>query len=214
PRNARSINYGLIGRNTPVRFSVPGSYSYLDVPAVAGAQISTPDHASLDITGDIDVRVEMIPSAWVGTYAAPIWEIMGKYQATGNQRSWLLLMSPSGHPQFRWSPDGTSAYTFIVATQPVPVLRRMAVRATLDVNNGAGGNTVTFYTATTLAGPWTQLGDPVVTAGVTSIYNSTAPLELGDTTGTSFGQLARRYVRAEVRSGIGGTVVAAPDMRA
>ncbi|MCY0963528.1 hypothetical protein, partial [Streptomyces sp. H27-H5] len=34
PRNARSINYGLIGRNTPVRFSVPGSYSYLDVPAV------------------------------------------------------------------------------------------------------------------------------------------------------------------------------------
>ncbi|MCY0919599.1 hypothetical protein OS965_15675 [Streptomyces sp. H27-G5] len=214
PRNPRSVNYGLIGRNTPVRFPVLGDYSYLDVPAVAGSQISTPDHASLDITGDIDVRVEMIPSAWVGTYAAPIWEIMGKYQATGNQRSWLMLMSPSGHPQFRWSPDGTSAYTFIVSTEAVPVRRRMAVRATLDVNNGSGGSTTTFYTAATLAGPWVQLGDPVVTAGVTSIYSGTAPLELGDTTGTSFGQLARRYVRAEVRSGIGGTVVAAPDMRA
>ncbi|MFJ5804874.1 hypothetical protein [Streptomyces sp. NPDC093093] len=214
PRNPRSVNYGLIGRNTPVRFSVPGAYSYLDVPAVAGSQISTPDHASLDITGDIDVRVEVIPSAWTGTHDYPFWELIGKYRATGNQRSWLMMAGNGGYIQFRWSPDGTTGYTFIWSTQPVPVARRCAVRATLDVNNGSGGSTVTFYTATTLAGPWAQLGDPVVTAGVTSIFNSTSPLEIGDLAGVDFGQQARRMIRAEVRSGIGGTVVAAPDMRA
>ncbi|MEV6571874.1 hypothetical protein [Streptomyces sp. NPDC051577] len=213
PRNPRSVNYGLLGRNTPVRFSVPLGYSYLDVPAVAGSQIATPDHASLDITGDIDVRVEMIPSTWIGTYDAPYWECIGKYQSTGNQRSWLMMGGNGGYVQFRWSADGTGT-TVNWSTQPVPAARRLAIRATLDANNGAGGSTVVFYTATSLAGPWTQLGDPIVTAGIASIFNSTASLEIGDITGTNFGVQARRIIRAEVRSGIGGTVVAAPDMRA
>ncbi|MCY0930780.1 hypothetical protein OTB20_32245 [Streptomyces sp. H27-H1] len=210
PRNPSSPNYGLIGRNTPVRFSLPATEAYMSIPAVA-ASASTPDVAALDIVGDIDVQADMRPDVWASELGANGMEVMGKYQTTGNQRSWGLLIRPSGSIQFRWSADGT-ALLLSESTVPVPFRARQrgAVRATLDVNNGGGGWTATFYTAPTLAGPWVQLGDPVIGAGVTSIFSSTAPLEVGDISTLNLSQAGRRYYAAQVRSSIGGTVVANP----
>jgi hypothetical protein len=216
PRNPLSPYYGLIGRNTPLRVSVLAGPMALDVPEGAFARATTPDDASLDITGDIDVRADMTPNGWAGEWDNSAWEVMGKYDSSINQRSWRLLVSSSGYLILGWSTTG-SDFISAQSTRPVPFGpgRRGAVRATLDVNNGAGGYTVTYYTASTLTGTWEQLGDAVVTtAGTTSIFNSTAALEVGDIASVGFHYLARRYHAAEIRSGIGGTVVANPDFTA
>jgi hypothetical protein len=211
PRNPRSVNYGLIGRNTPVRFSVPGTESYLATTGVSEDIVATPDHASLDITSDIDVRVELTAS-W---YQAAQQTLIGKWSLIDGNRSWIFRVVDA-LALFVWSPTGLSAAA-ISATFDLPLLpRRAALRATLDVDNGAGGNTATLYWAESLAGPWT-LVQTVVTAGTTSIFSGTAPLEIAPTqvttTQTRLPWRGRLH-RAEVRSGIGGSVVASPDVRA
>lgn len=212
PRNPSGAYYGQIGRNTPVRVSVDGGLPYLNLPGGAGDKSSTPDHASLDIVGDIDVRVEMFLLDWDTTADT---EVMGKYTATGNQRSWRLTVDTGGYPKLTWSTDG-SALTSSTSTTSIATngRSRMAIRATLDVNDGAGNHVVTFYTADDIDGTWTQLGNTVTTAGVTSIFSSTATLEIGDISNSSTTAMTGRVYKAEVRDGIGGTEVANPDFTA
>src|SRR5690606_12417880 len=56
---------------------------------------------------------------------------------------------------------------------------RVALRATLDVDDGNGNHVVTFYSAPTIAGPWIQLGDPQIASGTTSIFSGNADLCIG-----------------------------------
>lgn len=206
PRNPLSPFYGQIGRNTPFRIAVPGADTYL---AVNGGNVSTPDTASLDITGDLDVRVDVTLDNWrAGTTNT---ELAGKYVISGNQRSWLLMVDQLGRLIFRWSADGTTTIQQFSAT-PVtpPTSGRLTVRATIDVNNGAGGNVVTLYQGPSLSGPWTTL-DTFTTAGVTSIFNSTAPVDIGGVAGIGFQTPAGRFHAFQLRNGIDGTIVANPD---
>jgi hypothetical protein len=56
------------------------------------------------------------------------------------------------------------------------------------------------------------VNDPFTIAGTTSIFNSTSPVEIGDVTAiTTFDPAQGRIYGAEVRNGIGGTVVANPN---
>lgn len=204
PRNPLGEHYGLLGRNTPIRVRVgTGAQDMaLQVPDIAGSKASTPDAAAIDITGDLDARVDAAVR-WVGDSGG----LVGKYVESGNQRSWILWSNGDGKLTLFWSTDGGNLPS-AVSTAPVPASSgRLAVRATLDVNNGASGRTVTFYTAPTIAGPWTQLGAPVVQAGTTSVFNSTSPLQVGEV----LDRVAGNYYAAEVRSGIAGTVVANPN---
>ncbi|MFI6606844.1 hypothetical protein [Streptomyces sp. NPDC050507] len=207
PRNPLSPYYERIGRNTPLRVSVPGSESYLALGGSAAGAATTPDVAALDIVGDLDIRVE----ATADWYAVPVQTLVGKWVSATNQRSYMLRLE-NGMLTLNWSTTGADLY---FAQQPLPALpRRAALRATLDVNNGAGGLTYTTYWAESLAGPWTQIADPVVVALTTSVYAGTAPLHLAPTAVTGWSPMRGRVHRAEVRNGIGGTVVASPDFRA
>ncbi|MET7643052.1 hypothetical protein ABZS83_05285 [Streptomyces sp. NPDC005426] len=207
PRNPMSPYYGLIGRNTPLRVSVPGTETYLALDGTTSGVATTPDVAALDITGDIDIRVE----ATADWYAAGSQAFIGKWITATSQKSYMLRLLDST-VILNWSPDGANTF---FASQPLPALpRRAALRATLDVNNGAGGLTATLYWADSLAGPWTVIGAPLVVAGVTSIFAGTAALELAPLAANGVAPLRGRIHRAEVRSGIGGTVVASPDVRA
>lgn len=210
PRNPRSDLYGLIGRNTPIRVSVKAGTPFLGLPGAQGDNASTPDTAALDIVGDLDVRMEATLTPWAGQSTSR--ELAGKYEVTGNQRSWLLLTNADGDLVFRWSADGIAVVQYTsTELAPVSASPRLAVRATLDVDNGTGGHTVTFYTAPTMAGPWTQLGDPVTGAGVTSVFNSTAPVVVGDITTLGFESPVGRVHAFQLRNGIDGTLVASPD---
>ncbi|MFW3459712.1 hypothetical protein ACN24K_01795 [Streptomyces microflavus] len=207
PRNPSGPYFGLIGRNTPTRVSVPDTESYLQLDGTTTSFARTPDTAALDITGDLDLRVE----ATCDWYATAGQALLGKWISATNQRSYLLRLA-GGLVILNWSVAGSSS---LIAQQFLPALpRRAAIRATLDVNNGAGGFTVVFYWARSLAGPWTQIGDPLGNTPATSIYSSSAPLEIAPIAATGVPPMRGTVHRAEVRNGIGGTVVASPDARA
>jgi hypothetical protein len=216
PRNPTGPYYGQIGRNTPIRVSVNTGVSYLAMTGgdLFGVGASTPDTAALDVTGDIDVRIDATLDNWVTdstTDLSTAVDLCGKATTVGNQRSWFLQQR-NGKLHFEWSTDGTNAIE-VNGTQslPVPLSRRLAVRATLDVNNGAGGYTVAFYTAPTIAGPWTQLEQIVTTSGTTSIFNSTASLRAGEGSNLAFTNPIGAIHAFELRNGIAGSVVANPD---
>jgi hypothetical protein len=217
PRNPLGRWYGLLGRNTPLRVSVPYGDGYMRVPSddPAADYASAPDTAGLSITGDIDVRIDLSLADWTVDQG-----LCSKYVISGDQRSWALELEdvPAGYVVFYWSTDGTFAgRRTATSTAPLPITPhcRLAVRATLDVNNGAGGNTVTFYYSDTISGNWTQLGSPVVGAGTTSIFDSTAQVAVGYGGGATSGQDARgKIFGCQVLSGIGGTAKGNPDFAA
>ncbi|WP_282698220.1 hypothetical protein, partial [Streptomyces sp. CC208A] len=202
PRNPMSPYYGQIGRNTPIRVSVAGSTSYLSTTGAAGAGAQTPDHASLDITGDLDIRVEAEGDWWSSSN-----RLFGKWGSVGQQS--YRIQVERGTLYLIWSPDGGTNPFFAGWTIPADTPRRAAFRVTLDVDNGAGKFYTEFFTAPTLDGPWTRYATFTGDA-TTSIFNSTTPLTLG---GFTVGLTGPVY-RAELRNGINGTIVASPDLRA
>lgn len=222
PEEPTSERYGKVGRGTLLRVRIgdPQPSASLALPGLNGSYASTPDTGVLDITGDIDVRVDVDTGGrWLDTTRVTL--LASKYERDSDEVSWAFYIFNNGIVRFSWSPDGTNGSRITISsTVGIPLgTRRVAIRATLDVNNGAAGNTVTFYTADTIAGPWTQLGASVVTAGTTSIYSGTAPVELGSAeTGTeplTLGDpLSGTVYGFELRNGIAGTAVANPDFTA
>lgn len=183
--------------------------SLLRLPGQSGNYASTPDAGVLDITGDLDVRIQVGPDSWTSTGAQGL---IGKWVASGNQRSWRLSLTTAGALELEWSTDGT-AVTTKTSTADLSALAGGTVRwvrATLDVDNGAAGNDVKFYTSTD--GPnWSQLGATVTTAGVTSIFSSTSPVEIGSTDAGTGRLLVGNVYSATVKSGIDGSTVTDPD---
>lgn len=216
-RNPRSDLFGKISRNTPIQVTLGDSDVAMSLSGVDGSYADTPDTAVLDITGDIDIRVDVEPDSW--RPSGPMI-LASKYNGSGAW-SWVFYISTDGTLRLAWTTDGTTATRITaVSTAAVPSgSERLTVRVTLDVNNGAAGNTVTFYTASSISGPWAQLGAPVVTAGVTSIFSGSANLVVGAGTagdgifvsGTPFRGRAHFF---QLRSGIVGTIVANPDFSA
>lgn len=209
PRNPNGPYYGQLGRNTPLRVSVAQSSTYLRTYGVTLGDARTPDTAALDILGDIDVRFNGTIS---NLFGAPLGttELMGKL-STVSGKSWMLGVRDD-YLYFEWSADGTNSLSAI-SNAPIPVEAdgTLSVRVVLDVNNGLGGYTVTFYSQPVWGGPWTVLGSPIVTtAGTTSIFNSGAQLRIGDASNIAFTPARGRIYHAQVYNSA-GTLVANPD---
>ena len=219
PDNAESILYPYVRRGTIMRYGIYGGDSYLSYKnsindtAVA---CSTPDNAALDITGDIDIALQIQPYAIVG-----LTPLVTKYVSTSNQRSFFLCAQPDpDFPNFyrflfEWSTDGTVAGAQAIATPyAFSYHNQVNVRFTLDVNNGAGGFTGRWYIARKWGEDWNEISN-TVGVGVTSIFNSTAPVELmanSSFTATTDNFLGKIY-RVQIKNGIDGTLVANPDFR-
>jgi|SRR5215469_185880 len=206
PKNPLGAWYGQLGRNTPVRLSVPALNNYLRTEVDLASGAACPNAVPLQISGDLDVRADIRLTDWEGTGSG--LNIAGAGWAAGpGQEGWMLGLSSNGTgvAVLNWSPDG-SAQLFARSTVPVP-LGRVVLRATLQVSTG----TVTFYTAAAgniSSGPWTMLGTPVA-SGATTLHAATLGLKLGGAIEGSgfYGAL----FAVEVLSGIGGTVVASPS---
>ncbi len=186
--------------------------AYLDLPGTGGAY--TGDNAVLDITGDIDLRCRVAPADW--TPAAPS-VLVAKADITGNY-SYVLALTSTGALQIAWTTTGLFAGILsAISTATVGAADGSTrwVRATLDVNDGGGNRVVKFYTSTDdthdhTAVTWTQLGATVTTVGTTSIFSGAAVATVG-ATADGLATLTGQVYAAAILSGIGGTVVAAPD---
>lgn len=218
PENANSSLYGKIKQNLPVRLGVQddsGTWDeHLRMPdfdiSSPGQKMYTADKASLDVTGDIDIRIE-----FSATYLRNRRQTMaGKYVTTGNQRAWFLELRSDGQFALSTSPDGTIGALLTNTSGVVigPTAGRVAIRVTLDVNDGAGNRVYRWYISDSIDGTWTLFASATV-AGTTSIFNSSSALEVGSANDASgpfadSRQWAGRIHAFQLYNGIAGTLVA------
>jgi hypothetical protein len=231
-RNPNSIYYGKLRRNIPFRHSITESVPWLRLPQWLryanesgttqfievrdAGSVSTTDKAVLDITGDLDIRLEIEPDDWItGTTNGQI--VASKYDnITGNQRSWILYLSSAGELAFRWSENGTNVIGDTFSDPLAPLGDRVAIRITLDVDDG-GVYRVRYYTSDSINGTWTQYGPSWAGPSTTSVFASTAALVLGKQTVSDLGGFTGIYPYAgkihgfQLRNGINGTLVANMD---
>jgi hypothetical protein len=211
PRNPSSLITGQFGRNTPIRMSVVRDPASLGMVVYGAGRAQANDSVPLSITGDIDIRVELEPgSAW----SASNMDLASKFAFFTNQLSWSLTIVGGRLRLNWWATAGAPPTLQAESSVAIPGTGRQAVRVTLDVDNGAAGNTAMFYTAPSIAGPWTQFGTTIVQAGVTSLFDNAIPLRVGAGAGASIASYAfsdATFYKFELRSGINGTVVASPD---
>ncbi|MFD3929527.1 hypothetical protein [Streptomyces sp. NPDC058614] len=211
PRNPRSRLKGKIGHNTPMRLGYRVGSPWAEFAGGLGSDaIQTPDSAALDIAGDFDLRVDIALEDWSESQM-----ICLRYVPSAND-CWALEMI-DGFPTLLWSPDGTLASRLVqtcTAQLKAHHGQRLALRVTLDIDNGAGGYELRFYTGRTVDDDeWDLLGLPITGVGTTSVFTGTADLEFGH--GSAFNALPSGGVLNRMRgkafalkllSGIAGTV--------
>jgi len=198
---------------------------WLTLTGEAGDNASTPDDVSLDITGDIDVRVEATAEWHRLQGEVGVQSLAGKFNPATSEMSWMFYIN-NGQLAFAWSTDGTPSGLLargavdenVQGLAPPLSWGRIGLRATLDVDDGSGNNVLSFWTAPNLDGPWTLFGEENIAAGTTSIHAGAADVEIGVAHPGGSGitpivPLPAQVWRMELRDGIDGTVAADPDFR-
>lgn len=174
-----------------IRFPSGTLAQRIQFPATVGAPAS-----------DIDVRIKVSLDDWT---PAALNTLMAYFGAAGN-RSWRFYVNTAGSLFFEWTADGTTIISSGSTALGFTDGSTNWVRATLDVDNGGGGYTLTYYKSTDGV-TWTTIGTPVTTsAGTTSLYT---PTGINYVIGTANGgsPLIGNVYEAQIRDGIGGPIM-------
>jgi hypothetical protein len=184
----------------------------LSLDGISGSFASTPHSMSIVVSGDLDVRVATSPAQWIG---GGIQTIAAMYTSVGGDfRSWQLVIQNDGIPRINASSDGLTAIS-APADTAITTGSEIYLRFTLDVDNGGGNSETTFYTGTSITGPWTPLGAPVLRAIVDPLFTGgSEPLIIGGSNGGTNNMFTGLVHHLQVRDGINGTIVANPDFTA
>ena len=202
--NAQTGSTGSADSNDPLFLDWTGQ-NYVYLPGVAGNFLSVPDEAALDITGDIDIRVQVALDDWT---PAAVNYFAAKMAGGDPQRSWRFGVNTTGTLSLEWYPLGTNASVIAKFSTVVTNITDGAtkwVRVTLDVDNGAAGNDVKFFLSDDGV-TWTQLGLTVTTAGTTSIAATSSIVGVGKF-GSPDPSTSGSIYRAQIFNGIDGTPV-------
>lgn len=188
----------------------------------------TPDHASLDITGDIDIRVAATIDDW--TPATTVHRLVSKWISASSSKSYLFQLLPNSNPaldgalSLAWSTTGNDSPS--ETSDAVPVVfdgGTLGLRVTFDVDDGASDHVVRFYVKATTPSSalvncesntgWTQLGSDMRLAveTVTSIFSGSLALAVGADPGGGNADFPGSIHAVVVKDGIQGTTVANPD---
>lgn len=213
PGFAASPYYPNVDLGTPARFWVEAPTPRLYLRPVDGSRAFVNTVAALNITTDLDVRIDMHLKSMSADGAAAA--IAGR-ASSSSLFSWRVKVHADRTVTLEWSTTGSTPALSITSTTPVvPMSARSTLRVTLDVNNGAAGRTATFYAGPGVTGPFTQVGPTVVQAGTTSIFNAAAPLVVGDASDLPANTASDANVYAfQVLNGIAGSPVADVDFTA
>jgi hypothetical protein len=173
-----------------------------------GGGASTPDDTSLAILGDLDVRALLSAD----DVDALDQTIVGQWGAAGN-RSWRFMVSADSLV-FEYSLDGTNVLTK-TSTLPLSAADVFSgdafyARVTQDVDNGAGGSTVTFYLSADGV-IWTVFGAAIATVGPgIARFDSSADFTVGFVDTVPADRLDGQVAFVEFRDSINGGVVTRP----
>lgn len=178
----------------------------VELTGVAGSYLSTPDTAALDITGDIDIRVDLTLDDWAPGSGNPRL-LLSKYST--NAGYWLQL-NADGRLRLNVGTGSSEPGTLMSAGTGLSGSGRKAIRVTLDLVSGEFDQvrTMRVYTASAIDGAWTLIDENSSNAA-TSIAAGTGDLILGTNAGdgaVGWTRVAGRYHAVEIRDGIGGTV--------
>jgi hypothetical protein len=171
----------------------------------------TAHKAALDITGDIDVRAKVRAE----THAPPAAgaRIIEKHDA------WNIIITGTGHIRWEWH-DGTSWHSLNSSTSldavGITAGTDFWINVQFDVNVGGTDAVATFRKSQTANNDpshtsWTNLGTPQSYGATTSIRSTTTDLIVGIIYPELTEPFDGRIYTAQLRDGIGGTIVAQPD---
>jgi hypothetical protein len=220
---------GGAGANYLYEFDVEGYFqddqAFSPVGLICGGDdanpeaAQTPDAASLDITTDLEVEFDGYRTDWL-TCAQDAECLVSKWQATATGQSWFIWLNDGGFLEAATSTTGANTIFWGPLTTPLPITEgRVQLKFEFDVNNGAGGRTLTVYYKRATDSTYTLL-EARVDSGTTTIFNGTGPLvvgaatEAGGTLGGFFGGFDGWngvVFGVTVRNGIGGTIIANPQ---
>jgi hypothetical protein len=141
--------------------------------------------------------------------------ILANYDTVTSARSFAFHVRNDGKLDFIYSTDGLAGVTKL-SSAAVAFTDGTAgwVRVVHDVDNGAAGNDVLFYTSTDGVS-WVQLGTTQTTAGTVTRFSTTNEITAGMRGLSGFNTfLDGRFYYLDVRTGISGydTVPNFPDM--
>lgn len=190
-------------------------------PGATGNYLSTADAAAIDVLGDLTIIAELQPTSWTSGINQMV---VSKWTSVG-QQSYRFYLDNTGTLRLEWSNDGTAVNAASSVAHGFGAGVRRWIAVTLDVDNGAAGRTIRFWTSSTLTTDvtlvsWTQLGTDIVQAGTTSIFNSTSTLTTAANNAGTGNFYGGDLFHVAVRTGIGaagivgGTDVYRVDRRA
>lgn len=193
------------GAANPSALTHTSGGNYFWVPVATANNLSTPDTAVLDITGDITFAVQAAAIDWANG-ASQI--AISKFTASGNQRSYRFRLDTTGRVVINTSTAGTNAS--VVTTQGAISLDTLVADgeelwfgAGLDVNDGAGNRVMQVWWS--LDGETWTLLETITTAGTTTVFSGTSSLFVGADDTTAINPFAGKIFRAQVYSGSGFT---------
>lgn len=204
---AAATNGATAAAATWLPYSTPAVY----LTGVAGNYVSAPDSVVLSFSTDIEVVCRIKAVDWS---AAANQTIVGKYLATGNQRSWRFYSTTAGAIGLSVSQDGSSTVTTVTVTPSVALTDNAWVwlRLRLDLTNGSNSVGTVDTAADTgsnedVPTSWTANGTATSTT-IAAIFDSTAALEIGSFTAGATERFNGWIGRMIVKSGFDGTTVA------
>lgn len=147
---------------------------WINFPGNVNTFDSTPDHADLDITGDLSILLQFHELATSASQRVPV----SKWAAL--DASYALAITTSDELQFLWTEDGSTLKS-ATSTEPLPLGdEALTVLVVHDVDDGAGGNRVIFVYTDDDGVTTHFLGEVVVDAtGTTSHHAGAAALAIG-----------------------------------
>jgi len=183
---------------------------------VSGSYVSTPDSPAASVTGDITLIAYAALDDWTPPTDDRV--LVSKWNFTGSTQSYFLRVSlTTGKIELSTSTTGANSTTSSSSIAPNFIDGSGHwVRVTLDIS----ANTANYYTSddapTTAydAITWTQLGDPDVAHFTASIFDSTAPVEIGSRNAGDVERLSGQVFRACVIASTDPTATPSVDFDA
>lgn len=184
-----------------------GGRRYLEFPGSGGRTSAQKASDVGDLTGDIDVRILLSPTAWVPGVAQAI---MARNSGVG-LRGWMWRFVANGDLTFQWFPSPASETNVVLTATAASVAgvngTAQWLRMVVDVDNGSNGYTATMYRSGDGV-TWTQIATTTTSSGgPTAVGNPTGiDYEVGGR-GNVTDIFAGRIYETQIRNGINGPIL-------